>query len=112
MATNTCSSVVQQMLLSSFLNPGGEVYDCLTFLGNTSTQLKGQNGAFGEAQRKNSIATNKGAEDLLLERGGYAEGEKRAMRGHTDFRAEIIWVERLIFPRDLEEKVGFRNTDP
>lgn len=60
MATNTCSSVVQQMLPSPFLNPGREVYGCLTFLGDTSTQLKGQKGAFGEALRKNSVATNMG----------------------------------------------------
>lgn len=62
-------------------------------------------------KHKGKTATNTGAEDLLLERAGCAEGEKKARGGHTGFRAEIVWVERLIFPRDLEKKVGFRNTD-
>lgn len=61
---------------------------------------------------KNSSTTTKGAEDLLLGRVGGAEGEKGDRAGHTGFRAEIVWAERLIFPRDLDQKMGFRNTVP
>lgn len=67
-------------------------------------------GGFAEAKRKN----NKWAQDVLLGRDSVGGGTGQRGGVHTDFRAEIFWVQRLIFLSHLEKKkkIDFRVTDP
>lgn len=73
-----------------------------------SSQAERTKGAFGEAERKQSSTHSRWAEDSLLGSAGSRQETKEGEGAGEDTgsQAEILWVEQLIFPRDLEKKIG------
>lgn len=43
-------------------------------------------------------------QEICFWEGMGCRGEKGGRGGHTGVRAEVVWVGKLIFPRDLEEE--------